>query len=458
MTHRFTRFSIGLILLTASFSMLAALPAFLDGKKMPSLAPMLKKVVPAVVNIATESSRGARHPFFDDPIYRRYYRRPPQRRSKNLGSGVIIDARKGYVLTNNHVIKKANKITVILHNKRRYTATVVGTDPATDIAVLRINAPNLVEVPLGDSDKLRVGDFVVAIGNPFGLGQSVTSGIVSALGRSGLGIEGYENFIQTDASINPGNSGGPLVNLRGELVGLNTAILSKTGGNVGIGFAIPANMVRKLTRQLIKYGEVRRGLLGVYLQDLTPGLARGLNITHAPGALVARVMPGSTAERAGLRRGDIITRVNGEQVKGATSLRNKIGLMRVGARITLKLVRNGKTITVRTRLGKARRRLQASNNWNSRPNRPTTRPLHEKLSGAYFRDLPRRRGRGVIVASVSVQSPAWHAGLRRGDIVVSVNRKKVRNLNQFKRAVASASRALLLNVLRGRGALYIYVD
>ncbi len=457
MIHRFTRLPTGLVLLVASFSLLAALPAFLDGRKMPSLAPMLKKVVPAVVNIATESSRARRHPFFDDPIYRRFYRHAPRRRSRNLGSGVIIDAAKGYVLTNHHVIKKAGKITVILHNKRRYIAKVVGTDPATDVAVLKINAPNLTEVRLGDSDKLRVGDFVVAIGNPFGLGQSVTSGIVSALGRSGLGIEGYENFIQTDASINPGNSGGPLVNLRGELVGLNTAILSKTGGNVGIGFAIPANMVRKLTRQLIRYGEVRRGLLGVYLQDLTPGLARGLKTRQHFGALVARIMPGSTAERAGLRRGDIITRLNGETIKSATSLRNKIGLMRVGEKITLQLLRNGETMTVRTRLGKARRRLHARSDWKTHRPR-NTHSLHDKLSGAYFRNLPRRMGSGVIVASISTQSPAWHAGLRRGDIVVSVNRKKIRNLHQFRRAVAGSGRSLLLNVLRGRGALYIYVD
>ena len=267
MKHQFSKYFLGLFLLIIALQVMSAIPPYVNGKKVPSLAPMLEKIVPAVVNIATQSKR-TKNPHFNHPAYRY----PGGRRSKSLGSGVIIDAKKGLILTNSHVIAKASKITVILHDKRTFTAKVIGRDKGSDVAVIQIDAKNLTQIPIGNSDKLRVGDFVVAIGNPFGLGHSVTSGIVSALHRSGLSIVKYENLIQTDASINPGNSGGPLVNLNGELIGVNTAIISKTGRNSGIGFAIPANMARKLMVQLVNHGEVRRGLLGVRSEEHTSEL------------------------------------------------------------------------------------------------------------------------------------------------------------------------------------------
>jgi serine protease Do/serine protease DegQ len=296
-----------LALLLASPVTEAALPAEVDGQPLPTLAPMLERVTPAVVNIATRGRVQVReNPLLSDPFFRRFFDLPTprrERRTQSLGSGVIIDAAEGYVVTNHHVIAKAQEISVTLRDGRALPATLVGADPEADIAVIQVTADDLGELPLADSDALRVGDFVVAIGNPFGLGQTVTSGIVSALGRSGLGIEGYEDFIQTDASINPGNSGGALVNLRGELVGINTAILAPSGGNVGIGFAIPASMVRELVAQLVEHGEVRRGQLGIVLQDLTPQLAEAFGIANGGGAVVSQVLDGSPAERAGLQPG-----------------------------------------------------------------------------------------------------------------------------------------------------------
>ena len=289
---------------------LAALPAQVDGEPLPSLAPMLEKATPAVVNISTVSVvRTEDHPLLRDPFFRWFFERPLERRNKrsqSLGSGVIIDANRGHVLTNHHVIEKAAEIRVTLNDGRELKAELLGSDPDTDVALLQIPAEDLTAIPLGDSRQLRVGDFVVAIGNPFGLSQTVTSGIVSALGRSGLGIEGYENFIQTDASINPGNSGGPLINLRGELVGINTAILAPSGGNVGIGFAIPVNMVEAIRRQIVDHGGVHRGTFGVTLQDLTPDLARALNLApDSKGTVVSGVKAGSAAARSGLRAGDL---------------------------------------------------------------------------------------------------------------------------------------------------------
>jgi len=325
--------------------------------QVPSLAPMLEQATPAVVNIATESTVAMRsNPLLDDPFFQRFFdlpeqREPEERRVQSLGSGVVVDATEGYIVTNFHVIDQADSITITLQDGRNFEATVVGSDPDTDVALIRIDAPDLVALPLADSDRLRVGDYVVAIGNPFGLGQTVTSGIISALGRTGLGLEGYEDFIQTDAAINVGNSGGALVNLNGELVGLNTAIFAPGGGNVGIGFAIPVNLVSRLLEQILTYGEVRRGQLGVRVQTLTEELMDSLNLVTRRGALIEQVLPDSAAARAGLREGDIVTGVDGRPVRSAGDLRNLIGLREIGEQVALEVLRNGSPITVRVAIG-----------------------------------------------------------------------------------------------------------
>jgi Do/DeqQ family serine protease len=316
------------------------------GGAVPSLAPMLARITPGVVNIAVRGRVKEQNPLLQDPFFRRFFNVPQdqqlqERETQATGSGVIIDAAQGYVLTNGHVAANATRIEVTTKDNRRLTAKLIGTDADTDIALLQIPAGNLTAVPMGDSDRLQVGDFVLAIGNPFGLGQTVTSGIVSALGRSGLGIEGYEDFIQTDASINPGNSGGPLVNLRGECVGINTAILTPGGGNIGIGFAVPVNMARKVMEQILRFGEVKRGRIGVAIQDLTPDLAQAMNTKHTNGAVIARVDPGSPAERAGLHSGDLVVAVNGVAVRGGTQLRNMIGLAHIGDDVELTVDRRG---------------------------------------------------------------------------------------------------------------------
>jgi serine protease Do/serine protease DegQ len=320
-----------------------------------SLAPILKEVVPGVVNIAVRGTIPVKdNPLYSDPFFRRFFdlpERPPEREFQSAGSGVIVDAERGYVLTNNHVIARADEITVGLKDGRRLKAKLLGADPEADIALLQIPSEDLIAVPMADSDKLEVGDFVVAIGNPFGLGQTVTSGIVSALGRSGLGIEGYEDFIQTDAAINPGNSGGALIDLRGRLVGINTAIVGPSGGNVGIGFAIPVNMARKIMEQLATYGTVSRGQLGVVAQDLTPDLAEAFGLDISRGAVISEVVPDSSATKVGLERGDVVTAVNGVPIRGAAHLRNRIGLLRLGETVELEVVRKGKTRTVTAKIG-----------------------------------------------------------------------------------------------------------
>jgi serine protease Do/serine protease DegQ len=336
----------------------AAIPlkSLSDGtKEVPTLAPVLKEAMPGVVNIAVRGTIPVKdNPLYGDPFFRRYFdlpERPPEREFQSAGSGVIVDAERGYVLTNNHVIAQADQVTVGLHDGRRLKAELVGTDPEVDIALLKVPAEDLVAVPLGDADKLEVGDFVVAIGNPFGLGQTVTSGIVSALGRSGLGIEGYEDFIQTDAAINPGNSGGALIDLRGRLIGINTAIVGPSGGNVGIGFAIPVNMAREIMEQIVAYGTVRRGQLGVVVQDLTPELAEAFRLDVSRGAVIADVAPGSSAERSGLARGDVIVAVDGASIRDAGHLRNRIGLLRLGERVDLTVIREGERLSVTARTG-----------------------------------------------------------------------------------------------------------
>jgi len=326
-----------MIFLPAYFSMTpaaqAGLPPYAEGQPLPTLAPMLERSMPAVVNISTSTNiLVSDNPLMQDPVFRQFFNIPNQQQQQqknSLGSGVIIDSHQGLVLTNNHVIDKADKITVTLNDGRQLAAKLIGTDPEADVAVIQIDAENLTMLPIADSSRLKVGDFVVAIGNPFGLGQTVTSGIVSALGRSGLGIEGYEDFIQTDASINPGNSGGALVNLRGELVGMNTAILAPNGGNVGIGFAIPSNMIMTIKESLVKHGEVRRGLLGVTTQDLTPELVKAFNLENKQGAAISRIESNSPAAKAGLEPGDIIVAANGRPIKSSHDIRNIVGLMQI---------------------------------------------------------------------------------------------------------------------------------
>ena len=327
----------------------AAMPAAVGGARLPSLAPMIRKVSPSVVNIAsrgTVSGSGTHGPR-EDPFYNRFFHSPPgqgpdEQPFASAGSGVIVDARRGYILTNAHVVAHARGITVTLEDGRNLEATLVGIDAPTDIAVVKVHARGLTQIHLGDSARLAVGDFVVAIGNPFGLPHTATSGIVSGLKRSGFSPDDYEDYIQTDASINPGNSGGALVDLRGDLVGINTAILSGSGDNIGIGFAIPVNTAARVMRQLIEYGAVDRGQLGVSVYAVTPEMARSLGLRTATGGLIAQVIPGSPAEKAGLRTGDVITAVAGHHVASNTDLRNAIGFLRVGDDVSIDLLRDGR--------------------------------------------------------------------------------------------------------------------
>jgi Do/DeqQ family serine protease len=358
------------ILMPAPYPALAAGAIPEVGGAVPTLAPMLARVTPGVINIAVRGKVRAENPLLQDPFFRRFFNlpqrsQPEERETQATGSGVIVDAQNGYILTNGHVVDNATKIEVTTKDNKRFTAKLVGRDTEADVAVLQIPAQNLTAVPLGDSDRLQVGDFVLAVGNPFGLGQTVTSGIVSALGRSGLGIEGYEDFIQTDASINPGNSGGPLVNLHGQVVGINTAILAPGGGNIGIGFAVPINMARRVMDQIIRYGEVKRGRIGVAIQDLTPELAQAMSTHQTEGAVIARVETGSPAEQAGLRTGDLVVAANGTAVHSGTQLRNTIGLARIGDQVTLTVDRRGSEISIPVRIEAA----TATANSNTSPTR-----------------------------------------------------------------------------------------
>jgi serine protease Do/serine protease DegQ len=351
---------------------------------------------------------------------------------------VIIDAQKGYVITNHHVVRNAREILVTLKDRRQFPAKLVGSDAGTDIALLQIEPNNLVALKFGDSDALSVGDYALAIGNPFGIGQTVTSGIVSALGRTGLNIEGYEDFIQTDASINPGNSGGALVNLRGELIGINTAIIGPSGGNVGIGFAVPSAMVQKVTAQLARFGEVRRGRFGATAQDVTPELARALDVSANEGAMLVDVVADAPAAKAGLKRGDVIVAMNGRPIRGSADLRNQLGLVPVGDVVELRFLRDGKAQTAKVTIEPPRTGLAAG------------RQSVPELVGAKVGNLERGgRSEAVVVVDVERGSAAWHHGLRAGDIIVGVNRRKVRSIEELGVQLRANPRPVGINILRG---------
>lgn len=444
----------------AMFSLLsghasAHYPLKLLDQDRPTLAPLLKEVTPAVVNISVSGHDNRRqNPLYDDPFFRRFFNLPeqgPALPSQSVGSGVIVNAAKGYVLTNHHVVRNADQISVTLQDRRRFDAKLIGSDEGTDIALLKIDAKRLTDIEFGDSGSVEVGDFVIAIGNPFGLGQTVTSGIVSALGRSGINVDGYEDFIQTDASINPGNSGGALVDLDGRLVGINTAIIAPSGGNVGIGFAVPTHMARAVMEQLLEYGEVRRGRLGITIQDVTPDLSKALDLDTINGAVVTQVAPNSAAEEAGIKAGDVITAIDNRPVSGSASLRNLIGLMRVGEKVSVTLLRDGRERTVRAEIGK----LQA-NTLRGGESVP-------KLQGAVFRDLDPSHPlhgdvQGIVVAEVEQGSPAWRNGLRDGDIILGVNRRPVTSVDAFANMLETAGGAIALNILRGNIRLFLVIQ
>lgn len=432
-----------------SVSASAALPFFSDKKdEVPSLAPMLEEATPAVVSIAVQGTQTSRQQI---PEMFRYFFGAPQeqlreRPFRGLGSGVIIDAEKGYVVTNNHVVDNADEITVKLTDGREFKAKKLGSDEQSDIALLKIDPDELTALPLADSDALRVGDFVVAIGNPFGLSQTVTSGIVSALGRSGLNIGGYEDFIQTDAAINRGNSGGALVNLRGELVGINTAIFGPNGGNVGIGFAIPANMMKSLVDQIAEFGEVRRGLLGILGNDVDAGLAEAMDSEVNIGAFISEVQPESAADKAGLQAGDIITAVNGRDLNSFQELRAKIASMGAGAEVELTIVRKGKKMNVDVVLDDATQ------------TQITAAQIHPALEGATLANGEDEAGNaGVVVSELERNTPAARIGLQPDDVIIGVNRNRVTTVAEFRNALEEASGVIALNVKRGNSTLYLVI-
>ena len=444
-------FMVGMVLIPSAHQAMAAVPIMGSKNGMPTLAPLLREVTPAVVNISVKTpSAIENNPLFRDPFFRRFFNIPDQveQPEQSAGSGVIVDADNGYVVTNFHVIKGALQVTVTLKDRRQFQAKVVGTDPGTDIALLKIDGKNLQALRLGNSDLLNVGDFVVAIGNPFGLGQTVTSGIVSALGRSGLDIEGYEDFIQTDASINPGNSGGALVNLKGELIGINTAIIGPSGANVGIGFAVPSAMVKAVVDQIVRFGEVRHGRLGATSEDITHDLAASLGLDSTAGAIVSTVESNSPAEKAGLKAGDVITAVNGKNIRSSLDLRNKIGLMPIGETVKLDLTRNGKSLTTKVKIAQP---LQVAGT------EAETVPQLAGATVANFKAGSERGPQGVVVTKVDGNSPAWIHGLRPGDIIVGVNRKKVRTVQEFLGAVQASNDSIMLNLLRGDFRLNILI-
>ncbi len=438
------------LLLFASTPLIAGLPLTdSSGHALPSLSPMLKKINPAVVNISTFATQEVYNPLLNDPFFRHFFQIPdapqkqPRRQQQSAGSGVIVDKNKGVVITNYHVVKGADEVHVGLIDGRDFPAKVVGFDAELDIAVLKLNASELSEVEFADSSQLEVGDFVVAIGNPFGLGQTVTTGIVSALGRTGLGIEGYENFIQTDASINPGNSGGALVSLAGKLVGINTAIIGPSGGNVGIGFAIPVNMIKGSMAQILDHGEVRRGQIGVNIQDVNPNLKQAFNLKNGQqGALVAGVLDGSSAKKAGIKAGDLIVSVDDLPTTSAGQLRTQIGLKAVGDTVKIGVIRDGEKKQFTVDVEKSRQ-LAASSTQN------------KMLEGVRFDN--NSEGRGVVVTQLARDSFAAHNGLQPGDIIIGANKMQVNNLEEFSEALKRSNHELLLHINRNGRLFYLVI-
>jgi serine protease DegQ len=427
------------------------IPSSVDGQPLPSLAPMLERVTPAVVNINSKTRVKVRNPLMEDPFFRQFFgmqNAPRERIEQSLGSGVIIDAAKGYVLTNNHVVEGADDIQVTLHDGRTLKAKLIGTDPDTDVAVIQIPADHLSAMPLADSSQLHVGDFVVAVGNPFGVGQSASSGIVSGLNRTGLGGRGFQNFIQTDATINPGNSGGALVNLRGELIGINSQIFSTSGGSIGIGFAIPVNLANDVMKQLIATGTVKHGTLGVQAQTLTPELARMLGTTASQGAVVTDVGTDSPAAAAGLKAGDVVVAINDRIVQSDNDLYNAEGIAPIGSTLELKILREGKPMTLSAKL--------------IAESVVTTEgaKLDPRLTGAEISDAGERVKRaigtgGVTVNKVVAASRAAENGLKPGDLIIGVNRVDLTGMTDFKRVLATQPQQLLLSVVRGREAFFL---
>jgi serine protease DegQ len=452
-------FAAALMALGFALPVAAHAPPVVAGQTLPTLAPMIKRIGPAVVNVSTRGHvQVQQSPFMNDPFFQQFFGgrngggQPVQRKFQSLGSGVIVDADKGYILTNNHVVENADQITVTLYDNRSFEAKVVGKDPETDVAVLvpvkKIDG--LTAITLGDSDKLQVGDFVVAIGNPFGLTHTVTSGIVSALGRSGIEDNKFENFIQTDASINPGNSGGALVDLNGNLVGINTAILSGSGGNIGIGFAIPIDMARTVMDQIIKYGKVDRGVLGITIQNLTPEIAKGLKLSENNGVVVTQVQPGSSADKAGVKLGDVITTINGQPVTSNSGLSSTIGVMRVGSQVSIGLMRDGKPMTVNATIGKGADDADGG--------AAGEQDLHGLTVGNIEKGSPLfGQVQGAIITAVEPDSDAADAGLKAGDVVVAVAQQAVKNVAEFKKAASASGKdaALFLTVRRGDQMFYV---
>ena len=439
-----------LLALTAPFAR-AALPPAVDGEPLPSLAPVLDQVTPSVVNIYTQTRVRVRSPLLDDPFFRRFFNipdTPRERVSQSLGSGVIVDAERGYVLTNNHVIANADDISVTLSDGRSFAAEVIGTDPDTDLAMVKIPSDNLQALPFADSNRLRVGDFVVAVGNPFGLGQTVTSGIVSALGRTGFrGLE-FQNFIQTDASINPGNSGGALINLRGELVGINSAIFTPSGGNVGIGFAIPSAMARYVMDQLARFGEVRRGTFGIYAQDLTGDLAGAFGLEQGRGALVAEVATDSAAAKAGLQAGDVIVSIEGYPVRNAQEFHNFEGQFPVGEELEVEYLREQSQRRTEIRVEELKVLDGAR--------------VDRRLAGATFEELPLKQrstgAGGVVIAELKPDSRLARQGLRTGDIVTGANRVRIRELGELREVIAGVRGPLYLQIHRNGNDYVARID
>lgn len=424
------------------------LPDQVNGQPLPSLAPLVKKAAPAVVNIRVSQTVSSQSSPYADEMFRRFFGLPDtpggSREVASAGSGVIVDAENGYILTNHHVVENAEKIQVYLFNEDSLEAEVIGSDAATDIAVLKVDPENLVELPIGDSSAVEVGDFVIAIGNPFGLGHTVTSGIVSALGRYGISRDGLEDFIQTDASINPGNSGGALVNMRGELVGINSAIISRTGGNIGIGFAVPSEIASSIMGQILDFGEVRRGLLGVTIATIDAESAKALGAEVNRGALISNIEPESAAEKAGLQVDDIITKVDSRRINNSRELANAIGLKGSGEDVTIEYIREGRTRTVTATLD-SRDRVQSAGG-----------DIHPGLAGARFLASSATSGDGIEVSDVEPDSPAAQRGLRAGDVIIAVNRSRVRNLQELQE-IASRNQILFLMVRRADRQLMLQI-